>query len=69
MTLEDVEMDVAGEWIYKGLAERGGKESSVFSPLNQVIWGPQKVKVRLVLIENRTFSLSTGDVSVSCLYV
>lgn len=50
VTVEDVEMDIAGQWIYKGFAGRGGKESSVFSPLNKVIWGPQKVEVRVVLI-------------------
>lgn len=48
--VEDVDMGIAGEWIYKGLAGRGGKESSSFSPLNKMIWEPQKVEVRVVLI-------------------
>lgn len=50
MTVEDTEMGIAGEWIYKGHAGRGGKESPVFCPLNMMIWGPQKVEVRVVLI-------------------
>lgn len=50
VTVEDVEMGIAGECIYRGLAGRGGKESPVFSPLNKVIWGPQKVELRVVLI-------------------
>lgn len=48
--VEDVEMGIAGEWIYRGLAGRGNKESSSFSPLNKMIWEPQKVEVRVMHI-------------------
>lgn len=50
MTVEDVEMGIAGQLICKSLAGRGGKKSSAFSALNKVIWGPQKVEVRVVRI-------------------